>query len=714
MTVNLSALGGAGQQFFDNNGNVLTGGKLWSYQAGTTTPQTTYTSASGATAHTNPIVLDSAGRVATGEIWVTAGQNYKFVLMTSASVTIATWDNITGINGTGIPSNANNVEYDPPFTGALTSGYTVEDKLAQDVSASDFGAVGDGVADDTAAIVAALATGKDVKLTDGTYKLAPTAVQTIANQGYQRLYGEGNVTLSVNLASSINMFLFNGPVALENLTIDFNEGPAQYPFRWAANAGLIQIKNIRLKDLKDTDSTTGSITFFIVPTGNTFDIEDVSASSMLKRGNGTITDGAGSYNVIYVGGGSGSTQGSIRNVFVNEIHNINSSDQIIYEDTAGIYVITDASDQNNRIEISNVHGYNFGKRLLKIHASNVAISNVTGYSIEGDSLGVIGFINAQGLGEKYGNTVESARAYGLMEYAFSSDAPGTIWRNLWSSVQPGTKAGMSDGSTSLFINGDNTCVDGFWSDSQRDIGVGSSAAIVKNTSLKNITLVLNSTKNPGSTIYNIFGTLGFDGLVIDGLYATVNSDASFGAPVYLYDYLNGTTIKGENLTIKNVVIQTAGPLNSQGIILRFIDNASGQSVKYINTSGLSHFRIFDVTSSSNVNIDDVMIEGTNQIGVLLNGCTGRNTVGRVYNPSASIAAVYNLNSSDVWVYGCDQTKVSGDTTATPQSSKQTSGTTANRPTTGLVTGFSQHFDTTLGKPIWWNGSVWKDAAGTTV
>lgn len=156
MTVNLSALAGAGQQFFDNNGKPLMGGKLYSYAAGTTTPQATYTSASGATAHTNPIVLDSAGRVATGEIWVTAGQNYKFVLKTSAEVTIATWDNITGINGTGIATNAEFVEYDPPFAGALTSGYTVEDKLAQTVSVKDFGAVGDGVTDDTAAIQAAL------------------------------------------------------------------------------------------------------------------------------------------------------------------------------------------------------------------------------------------------------------------------------------------------------------------------------------------------------------------------------------------------------------------------------------------------------------------------------------------------------------------------------------------------------------------------------
>lgn len=41
------------------------------------------------------------------------------------------------------------------------------------------------------------------------------------------------------------------------------------------------------------------------------------------------------------------------------------------------------------------------------------------------------------------------------------------------------------------------------------------------------------------------------------------------------------------------------------------------------------------------------------------------------------------------------------------------GTTAQRPTLGLIAG-QQYWDTTLAKPIWWNGSVWKDAANTTV
>lgn len=171
MTVNLSALAGAGQQFFSNNGVPLNGGKLYSYAAGTTTPQTTYTSVSGATPHANPIVLDSSGRVATGEIWLTAGSNYKFVLTDSNDVLIATWDNITGINGTGITSNASNVQYDPDGVGAVSTN--VQDKLRQTVSVKDFGAVGNGVANDTTAIQAALTanSGNTVVFPPGIYKI---------------------------------------------------------------------------------------------------------------------------------------------------------------------------------------------------------------------------------------------------------------------------------------------------------------------------------------------------------------------------------------------------------------------------------------------------------------------------------------------------------------------------------------------------------------
>ena len=77
-------------------------------------------------------------------------------------------------DGAGISPNASGIEYDPPFTGAVTSGYTVEDKLAQTVSVKDFGAVGDGVTDDTAAIQAVINAasigGADVFVPKGIYQ----------------------------------------------------------------------------------------------------------------------------------------------------------------------------------------------------------------------------------------------------------------------------------------------------------------------------------------------------------------------------------------------------------------------------------------------------------------------------------------------------------------------------------------------------------------
>ena len=102
MAVNLSPVGGAAAQFFDNNGLVLSGGKLYTYAAGTTTPAATYTTNAGNVAHTNPIILDSAGRVpSSGQVWLTAGINYKFVLTTSVNVQLWSTDNLSGLASSG-------------------------------------------------------------------------------------------------------------------------------------------------------------------------------------------------------------------------------------------------------------------------------------------------------------------------------------------------------------------------------------------------------------------------------------------------------------------------------------------------------------------------------------------------------------------------------------------------------------------------------------
>ena len=107
MAVNLSPVGNS-QQFFDNNGVPLSGGLLYTYQAGSSTPLATYTDINGTTANANPIVMDSSGRLA-NEVWLTYGYNYKFVLKTSAAVTLGTYDNLYGIIGVTVTSTGTTI-----------------------------------------------------------------------------------------------------------------------------------------------------------------------------------------------------------------------------------------------------------------------------------------------------------------------------------------------------------------------------------------------------------------------------------------------------------------------------------------------------------------------------------------------------------------------------------------------------------------------------
>lgn len=84
---------GNGQQFFNNNGIPNAGGLIYTYQAGSSTLLSTYTTVNGNIANTNPIVLDAYGRTPS-EVWMQAGFSYKLVIQTASAVTLQTLDNI--------------------------------------------------------------------------------------------------------------------------------------------------------------------------------------------------------------------------------------------------------------------------------------------------------------------------------------------------------------------------------------------------------------------------------------------------------------------------------------------------------------------------------------------------------------------------------------------------------------------------------------------
>ena len=134
MTVYLSAFAGAGWQFFTDDNSVLSGGKIYTYAAGTTTPQTTYTSVLGTTANSNPIVLDSGGRLPE-DMWLTEGLLYRFVLTDSNDVQIGTYDDIGGINDVSTQSIAWSTITGTPTTVA---GYGITNALTTTAAAATY------------------------------------------------------------------------------------------------------------------------------------------------------------------------------------------------------------------------------------------------------------------------------------------------------------------------------------------------------------------------------------------------------------------------------------------------------------------------------------------------------------------------------------------------------------------------------------------------
>ena len=53
-------------RFYDNDGAVNAGGKVYIYEAGTTTLKNSYTDSTGSTPNTNPVILDAKGEA---DIW---------------------------------------------------------------------------------------------------------------------------------------------------------------------------------------------------------------------------------------------------------------------------------------------------------------------------------------------------------------------------------------------------------------------------------------------------------------------------------------------------------------------------------------------------------------------------------------------------------------------------------------------------------------------
>jgi hypothetical protein len=190
--------------FVDAAGEPLVGGQLYTYIAGTTTLQATYTDSTAATANTNPIILDSRGEA---NVWL-GGAIYKFVLKDADDALIWTVDNISAPTAAVSPVLSGNVTIDSNTSSpALKITQTgtgpvlrVQDSADPDVTpfiVDNSGNVGIGTATPVSALEIAspgVFTGAWAYLPTGTVMLF---VQTSAPTGWTKSTTHDNKALRV-------------------------------------------------------------------------------------------------------------------------------------------------------------------------------------------------------------------------------------------------------------------------------------------------------------------------------------------------------------------------------------------------------------------------------------------------------------------------------------------------------------------------------------
>ena len=234
--------------FTDRDGQPLNDGKIYIGVANldpVTNPLQVYYDEALTITASQPLITSG------GYVYRNGTPTQLYVNANDFSITVNDSKNLFVYNfpeATGIGVGAGNIQYLPPFTGGVAT--TVEVKLAESISVHDFGAVGNGVTDDTTAIQnainAANLIGGDVVFKDLTYITST-------------LLPKSNVTLQLNgatlkLKSGTNERIFSGGAggtnfAVLNGTLDGNKANNAGNFNLSGASNFIDWDGLTFKNV---------------------------------------------------------------------------------------------------------------------------------------------------------------------------------------------------------------------------------------------------------------------------------------------------------------------------------------------------------------------------------------------------------------------------------------------------------------------------------
>lgn len=383
-------------QFIDANGNPVVGGKLYTYAAGTTTPQVTYTDAAGTTPNANPVILDSMGMAS---VWL-SGNSYKMVLKTSTDVELWTADNIsadTTLAQLAMGSGSSLVGFTQSGTGAVAT--TAQAKMRQWVSVADFIPAGTNITTTDCQPYIRAALNELIARGGGTLIIPPgdyniTTVESgvahfyVVNANDINILGYGATlrsTYSNVSASTTAMFLLDGAnrwnfegvnivgLFTRNLNVFTN---------YAIGAFLLQSSSRDADDISFRNVRAASCHYFVIARAN------VPASGFRVRG--VLVENClydyGFYGVNCQNNGDNFTVKNFRTIragrsyFVYGVSHHNVSYMAYFND-----IFTDCVIAANPINTSdiNVEAYQFGLTSPNAHATIESLHDPVAQPIPG-------------------------------------------------------------------------------------------------------------------------------------------------------------------------------------------------------------------------------------------------------------------------------------------------------------------------------------------